>query len=49
MKFKVTFQTPYGDFFASGVYKTRKAIRRAQDRYELKYGACLISLVEMVA
>lgn len=22
-------------------YKSRKAIRRAQDRYELEYGACL--------
>lgn len=30
-----------GTSFKSGEYKTKKAIRRAKDRYEMEYGACL--------
>lgn len=37
----VHFVGKMGTSFKVGTYKSKKAIRRAQDRYEMEYGACL--------
>lgn len=41
MNIQATFYTMTGQVFKSGTYKTMKALRRARDRYEMAYGACL--------
>lgn len=40
-KIKVEFITIMGDVFARGEYKTRKAMHKAKDRYDMQYGAIL--------
>jgi hypothetical protein len=41
MKIQATFYTSLGQIFKTGTYKSMKAMRRARDRYEMQYGACL--------
>lgn len=49
MKLQATFYTMTGAIFAQGIYKSRRALRLAQDRYDNKYGAYLRVDVKEVA
>lgn len=50
MKIKATFYTMTGNVYKEGIYQTMKQMRRARDRYEMAYGACLRCVtVEIVA
>lgn len=49
MKFQATFYTILGEVYAKGIYKTRRALRIAKDRYDNRYGAYLRVEIQEVA
>lgn len=45
MKYECRFYSRDGGFERRGVYKSRKTMRRAKDRYDAEYGGCLLAEV----
>lgn len=41
MNIQATFYTILNQVYKTGMYKSMKAMRKARERYELQYGACL--------
>lgn len=47
--FKATFYTILGEVYAQGIYKTKRSLRIAHDRYDNRYGAYLRMVVQEVS